>query len=97
MESAKSSSLFPVKIVYVWTMVFIAIVLYAFMWYINSWWIWKVIEAVESTFTFPAPLDSVTDVIKYVLYLHPLFAMAGWLLWGIRNSMKRDVRAYEMY
>jgi len=92
-----SSILFPARIAYVWAVVFVAIVFYSFAWFVNITWVWQVITALDPYISnLPAPLDSVVTVIKYVLALHPLFALLGWLFWGFINSMRRDVRIWEV-
>lgn len=78
-------------------MVLTGMVIYAFAWFLNLWWLWTFIEAFENSITVDPPFDSVITLLKNVIAMHPLFAMFGWLIWGYINSMRRDVRTYEQY
>lgn len=86
----------PIRIVWVWTMVFLGIVLYAIAWFTLGTAAMAVISAIEGSYTFAAPWSSVVDQIKKVILWHPIFAMIGWLLWGFLNSMKREVRTWQV-
>lgn len=86
----------PTRIVYVWALVFLAIIFYAMAWYVFGWVIMEYISAVEAAYTFQPPLDSVVSLIKNVIAWHPIIALLGWILWGFLNSMRRDIRTYEV-
>jgi hypothetical protein len=82
--------------VFVWVFVLLAIVTYAFAYYTIGSVALIFIDAVTNSINFPAPWDSILIIMKNVVYYHPLIALFGWILWGILNSMKRDVRTWEM-
>lgn len=84
-------------VAWVWAMVLVGMVIYAFAWFSQMWWLWSFIEAFEGAITLDPPWDVTVVILKNVLAFHPLFAMFGWLLWGFINSMRRDVRTYEQY
>jgi len=88
--------LFSRQIAYVWALVFIGIVVYAFVWFSQIWWLWLFIEAFEDAVTLDPAAQSVVEILKAVIAYHPLIAVFGWLLWGFLNSMRRDVRTYEV-
>jgi len=88
---------FPVRIAYVWAMVFVGICIYAMFWFMFGWAAFSVIEAVEAGYTFTGQASFVVELLKNVIAYHPLLAMVGWLLWGYINSQRRDERAYERY
>ena len=84
-----------IQIAYVWAMVFMGIVIYSMFWFIFGMMLYNVTAAIESAYTFQSPADNTVTLIKNVIAWHPIIAMFGWLLWGILNSMRRDVRTYE--
>jgi len=94
----KLKGLYPsfVNIAYVWSIVFIAIVLYALVWFVCGYFIMEFIEAIEAAYTFQPPLDSTVDIVKSVVAWHPIIALFGWILWGFLNSLRRDVKSFEM-
>ena len=84
-----------VNVAYVWTVVLLAIVLYAVTWYVLGSLFMPFVEAIEANYTFPPPLDSTTVFIKNVVIYHPLFALLGWLVWGFLNSQRRSREVFE--
>lgn len=76
-------------------MVFIGMVLYAFIWFVNIYWLMEVINCIENVFSFPPPFDNVVVLIKNLLVWHPIISLFGWILWGYLNSLHRDVRTFE--
>lgn len=92
-----SSRIYPVRIVWVWGMVLMGILLYTMMWFIFGRVVFEVILAMEGAFNFSiSPIDNIANLLKYVIAWHPLFAIFGWFLWGYLNSMRREVREYEV-
>ncbi|MHA1408482.1 MAG: hypothetical protein ACTSSG_14040 [Candidatus Heimdallarchaeaceae archaeon] len=86
---------FPIRIVMVWTLVLIGMVLYSFAWYVFSIVAFSFIDAIVSSFNFGSQWNNITDLIKNLLYFHPVICLFGWILWGFLNSMRRDVREWE--
>lgn len=94
-EKARRSNVFPVRIAWVWAMVFLAIIVYASVWFMFGYMVMEIISAIEASYTFTSPLAETVTLLKYVIAWHPIIAMFGWILWGFLNSMRRDVRTYE--
>lgn len=86
---------FFTRIVFVWAMVFGAIVVYSFAWFSMGSMVMTFIDAITGAFTFDARWDSVVQLIKNVILWHPIISLFGWVLWGFLNSMRRDVRTWE--
>lgn len=87
----------PLRVAWVWSMVFIGIILYAMTWFMFGRIAMEVITAIESTYTFLPPWDSAVAVLKAVIAYHPIIAMIGWIIWGFLNSARREPRAYAEY
>lgn len=85
-------SLFPTRIAFVWSMVFLGMIIYALVWFMLGSVTMTIIEAMESAFTFSGNWDYVVDLIKNIILWHPIISIFGWILWGFLNSMRRDVR-----
>lgn len=96
MSLAEIRSRLPVRVAWVWSVVLIGLVIYAMMYFTFGRVAMEVILSIEASYTFPEPAASVVTVLKYVIALHPLFAMFGWLLWGYIQSSRRSVREYEV-
>ena len=86
---------FKNQLAYIWVMVLLAIVFYAFAWYSFGGVALQVITALENALSLEAPFDTVSTFVKNVIYWHPVISLLGWLLWGFFNSLKRDVRYFE--
>jgi len=93
--SHKIKPIFPVKIVMVWSLVFIGIIIYSLVWFVFGAVAMTYIEAISDSFSFDAPWSSVITLVTNVILWHPVIAMFGWILWGFLNSMRRDVRTWE--
>lgn len=88
-----------IAIIFTWPVVFLALVLYAFAFYVNAFWLFELIDAL--TTASPAlsgpEASAVLTVMRYCIRLHPLSAIVGWLLWGFLSSMRRDKLSYEQF
>lgn len=86
------------RVVMVWAMVFMGIVIYAMFWFLFGNTALAMIDAMETQFTYlnEPPYSNVVDWLFIVIEWHPIIAMFGWLLWGFLNSMRRDVRKWEI-
>lgn len=93
--SNKIKPIFPVKIVMVWSLVFIGIIIYALVWFVFGAVAMTYIEAISESFSFDSPWDNVVTLITNVVLWHPIIAMFGWLVWGFLNSMRRDVTTWQ--
>lgn len=87
---------FPVRVVMVWVMVFIAIVVYAMAWFTIGSVAMTFINACLNSFDFGSPWTAVVELIKNIILWHPIISLFGWILWGFLNSMRRDVRTWEV-
>ncbi len=85
----------PVRILYVWALVFLAMAIYAVVWYMLGSVALSVMQAVEASFSFDPPWDTVTAFLKYCIFLNPVIAMIGWIIWGMLNSAKRDRETWQ--
>lgn len=87
--------MFPVKIVYVWILVFAGMAIYAIGWYTLGTVALAVIQAIENSFNFPPPWDSVTAFIKNCVYFHPIISLVGWMIWGFLQSTRKNAQSWE--
>jgi len=69
-----------------------AMILYSLIYFVFGRVIWEVILSMEAVFTYPEPMASSLNILKYVIALHPIFAIFGWLLYGFINSQRRGDR-----
>jgi len=96
--SRKMKPMFPAttNIVMVWSMVFIGLIIYALIWFTFGAVAMTYIDAISDNFTFDPPWDNVVTLSRNVILWHPVISMFGWILWGFLNSMRRDVRTWEV-
>lgn len=88
---------FPIRIIYVWAMIFIAMALYAFTWFIMGLPLITFIQAVRNVVSVhDAMWEQVVDSILFMFEIHPIIALVGWFLYGILNSAKRDVETWRV-
>jgi len=80
-----------VNIVYTWTLVFLGMVLYTFVWFAMGTFIMTFIDAIVNSFSFSEPWSSTVQFVRMVFLWHPVISLIGWIIYGIINSMKRDV------
>lgn len=86
----------PVRIVYVWSLVFLGMVLYTFTWFTMGTLVMTVIDAITASFHFAAPWDTIVESIRNCFLIHPIIALIGWFIYGILNSAKRDVDTWRV-
>ena len=84
------------NILFVWTMVAIALVIYSISWFALSPVVTLTLEALDEAYAFTGMQETAFDLISTVIYWNPLIAVFGWLLWGFLNSGRRDVRSWEV-
>lgn len=92
------SPIFPSRIVYVWAMVFLAMVVYALAWFSMGLVVMTFIDAVAaaaSSMWDNAMWDSVIDFARNAFLIHPIISLVGWFIYGILNSMRRDVETWR--
>jgi hypothetical protein len=91
---------FPVKILYVWAMIFLAMMLYTMAWFTAGLPLIYFIGAVRATIT-AASSDpmwiGVVDFITICFQIHPIISLIGWFIYGILNSAKRDVDTWRTF
>jgi hypothetical protein len=90
---------FPVKIVVLWSYIFIAMVLYTFVWFTLGLPLIFFVDAIRTS--MPATTDamwlSVADFIILCFEIHPIISLIGWFIYGILNSSKRDVDTWRTF
>jgi hypothetical protein len=77
-------------------MVFLGMVIYALAWFTLGSVTMTIIESIEASFSFGGNWDSVVELVKNIVLWHPIISLFGWILWGFLNSMRRDVRTWEV-
>jgi len=85
-----------VNVVYVWALVFLGMVLYTMVWFICGIFIMTFIDAITANFSFGQPWDSLVDLVTTIFLYHPVIALFGWIIYGILNSMRRDVEEWKV-
>jgi hypothetical protein len=92
------SSQSPVRILYVWSLVFLGMFLYAFVWFVLGLPLVYLIDAVRNSLTITDPMwNTVVDFIMLCFEIHPIISLVGWFIYGILNSAKRDVDTWRTY
>lgn len=91
---------FPVKIVYVWAMIFLAMMVYTIAWFTAGLPLIYFIAACRTVMaagsTDPMWLG-VVDFITICFQIHPIISLIGWFVYGILNSSKRDVDTWRTF
>lgn len=88
---------FPVKIVYTWALVFLAMSVYTITWFICGIFLFPFINALTASVDFGSQWNSVVDFIKNCFLIHPIISLLGWFIYGIINSFKRDVDTWRQF
>jgi hypothetical protein len=86
-----------VRIVYVWALVFLGMVIYCFVWFSMGMVVMTFIDAIIASASFSAPWDSVVEFCRTCFLIHPIISLVGWFLYGIINSLRRDVETWRTY
>lgn len=84
-----------VRIVYVWALVFIAMVMYVFVWFSMGMVVMTFIDAIVVSADFASPWDTVVTFIRNAFLIHPVISLVGWFIYGILNSMRKDVDTWR--
>jgi hypothetical protein len=92
----KPKAFLPVQIVYVWAVVFIAMGVYAIVWFTNGIWVMMLIDSLTSSYTFAEPWATVVNFVRWAFLIHPVIALLFWFLYGALNSVKRDVDQWRV-
>lgn len=88
----------PVRILYVWALIFLAMALYTFTWFTLGLPLMYFIDAVRNTITFADPMwEGVVDFLLICFEIHPVVSLIGWFIYGILNSSKRDVDTWRTF
>ncbi len=94
--SSKMKPIFPVKIVMVWSIVFLGIIVYVITWFTFSAVAMSYIEAIADSISFNNPWDNVLILLKNIIFWHPIIAIGSWLLYGFLASMKGDIVSWKV-
>jgi sterol desaturase/sphingolipid hydroxylase (fatty acid hydroxylase superfamily) len=86
---------FPVKIVYVWFLVFISMCIYTVAWFACGLLVFPFISAVQSTMSTDSSVDTIVTFIKACFLYHPIVALLSWFAYGIINSFRRDEQSWR--
>lgn len=84
-----------VNIVFVWALVFLSMVLYCMVWFSMGMVVMTFIDAIVATANFSAPWDTVVEFCRNCFLLHPIISLVGWFIYGILNSLRRDVETWR--
>jgi len=82
-------------IIWVWCAVFLAMVIYSIGWFTLGIAFIKVVGVIEENYNFVGGALQTANLIKNLIVWHPIFALGGWLIFGIANSGRVEVRSYE--
>jgi hypothetical protein len=86
-----------VNIIYVWALIFVAMALYAFTWFVMGLPLITFIQAAKGVLSIhDAMWEQVVDFILICFEIHPIIALVGWFIYGILNSAKRDVETWRV-
>ena len=53
------------------------------------------IDVIVASVSFADPWDQVVEFIRNCFLVHPIISLVGWFLYGIVNSMRRDVETWR--
>jgi len=84
------------RVLYVWFIVFLAMVIYAIAWFTCGLVVMPFIDAINSSYSFGSEWDTIVDLVKTFFLYHPIIALIGWIIWGFLNSIKRDVEKWRV-
>jgi hypothetical protein len=88
----------PIRIIYLWAMIFIAMALYVVTWFTLGLPVVYFINAIRTTVTFTDPMwEGVVDFVLICFEIHPIISLIGWFIYGILNSSKRDVDTWRTF
>lgn len=87
----------PVRIVYVWALIFVAMLIYALAWFSMGLVIFPFVNAIRAAYDFGTPWNTVADFIINCFLWHPIISLVGWFIYGILNSLKRDVDTWRTF
>ena len=88
---------FPCKILYVWALVFLGMVVYAFTWFSLGLPLIYFVNAIRANMTFTDPMwNQVVDFVMFMFEINPIIALLGWLIYGILNSARRDIDTWQV-
>lgn len=89
---------FPCRVVYVWTLIFLALIIYVFVWFSMGLVVMTFIDvmaASASSMWNNATWDTVVDFCRNCFLIHPIITLVGFFLYGIVNSLRRDVETWR--
>jgi hypothetical protein len=82
---------FPARQVFVWGVVFIALVCYAFFYFAFGQFFQAILGAGFGAWNYSGALAYPFLFVKYMVVYNPLVALFGWLIWGYINSQKGEL------
>lgn len=90
-----SSPLFPHRVVYTWTLIALGMIIYVFVWFSMGLTVMMFIDAMAASVSFADPWNQVVEFIRNCFLIHPLIALVGWFIYGVVNSLRRDVETWK--
>jgi len=81
-------------IIYVWAACFMAIVIYSIYWFVGGYVALTVIDTISAQYNFTGVALQTINLIRNVLYWHPLAFISGLFIWAYSNSRKREPLTY---
>ena len=79
-----------VRIIFVWTSVILALLLFSFFWFIAGLVLMPVIDLTIASYAFSSDYLNVVTLIKNVILYLPIIASIGFLIWGAMNSSRHQ-------
>jgi len=70
-------------------------VIYVFVWFSLGLTVMTFIDVIVASVSFADPWDQVVEFIRNCFLVHPIISLVGWFLYGIVNSMRRDVETWR--
>lgn len=83
-------------VAWVWAVCFIAMGIYTMAWYATGLATMMTIDALEATYTYPAPMSTTITFIRTLFAWHPFIMLIGLALWAFINSQRREDQTYQI-
>lgn len=77
--------------IYAWLIATIMIFAYTVVWFTAGWAVFELMDTVDAEIDL-GDGDTTFDLLATVYAYHPFIVIAGFILYGIAHSVKRDVR-----
>ena len=82
------------RIIFTWSLVLLGLLVYMVCWFVMSLIFMPILDVFTTAYAISAPWDSIVTLLRNVFLWHPLFAIFGWILYGILNSSRKDIQTW---